>query len=567
MEGDEIKWTQVEPRVSSAAEFLEIVNDFGNPLEIVREAISNSIDARATWIKISADVRELDGNKRLVITFLDDGEGMSREVLSQDFWGLGFSKSRERRDAVGEKGHGTKIFLRSESVAVRTQAKTGSLASECERPFAALYSGHLHSPRVAEIPDFMEHTGTEITITGYNDNERSMFVQDIVTDYILWFTKVGSVERIFGQNTFASFKTHLKCLDRDDLEEIPFGHRFPDENSDIERLFEREGTRAAGLYVKRYVWKGRRLEGHPEITYDVVISVEGDDAKRAYNPMIRERRDAKLGTYRVADRYGLWLCKHYIPVMHVNDWVTGFGSGSNAFVLLHAFVNCQEFHLTANRGDIANRDPRMMNEMRAAVKALLDQVDNELASNDLYTLRGWQEEEKTLKQETADFDRRTKNLRNRKTARLGSIQLLEPENESELFGLFITIYSLQPGLFEFEPLDYDTRRGIDIIARNKSNNLITEGEFWYVELKYALKSAFNHAFKHLRWIMCWDFDKNVGEGTTFQGIEETDIRSLVTSKDDDGLPLYFLDSKTQPHKIQVIRLREFLKDRLHVEFR
>ena len=58
-------------------------------------------------------------------------------------------------------------------------------------------------------------------------------------------------------------------------------------------------------------------------------------------------------------------------------------------------------------------------------------------------------------------------------------------------------------MFEFEPLDYNTSRGIDIIGRNKSDNKITEGEFWYIELKHILQSKrFNHAFEYLRWIIC-----------------------------------------------------------------
>ena len=115
------EWQTIQPQVSAEAEFLEIVHDFGNPLEIIREAVSNSIDARATWIKISFNVEEIEGSKRLVIMLIDNGDGMTREVLSRDFWGLGYSPSRERKDAIGEKGHGTKIYLRSESVAVRTK--------------------------------------------------------------------------------------------------------------------------------------------------------------------------------------------------------------------------------------------------------------------------------------------------------------------------------------------------------------------------------------------------------------------------------------------------------------
>jgi len=44
-----------------------------------------------------------------VIRIEDDGDGMTRQALERDFWGLGFSNSRDNREKIGEKGHGTKI--------------------------------------------------------------------------------------------------------------------------------------------------------------------------------------------------------------------------------------------------------------------------------------------------------------------------------------------------------------------------------------------------------------------------------------------------------------------------
>src|SRR5436190_131298 len=107
------QWQEVHPQVNSEAEFLEIASDFGNPLEIVREAISNSIDATATEIRIAFNVEELDGAATLVIEIEDNGTGMTLDVLSRNFWGLGYSNSREDKVKIGEKGHGTKIYLRS----------------------------------------------------------------------------------------------------------------------------------------------------------------------------------------------------------------------------------------------------------------------------------------------------------------------------------------------------------------------------------------------------------------------------------------------------------------------
>src|ERR1700742_3715730 len=94
MEAEAFDWKPIKPSVHSEAEFLEIANDFGNPMEILREAISNAIDASATWLKIDFSVQNIEGGQSLVIQFTDNGTGMTESVLSTDFWGLGFSQSR-----------------------------------------------------------------------------------------------------------------------------------------------------------------------------------------------------------------------------------------------------------------------------------------------------------------------------------------------------------------------------------------------------------------------------------------------------------------------------------------
>ena len=398
----------IKPQVNAEAEFLEILNDFGNPLELLREAISNSIDANAKELWVEFTVVDLDGSKRLIIDLRDDGTGMTEEVLERDFWGLGYSSSRLRDDAIGEKGHGTKIYLRSEHVEVKTQTASSALLSTCDRPLANLSKGLLHEPKLTPIARFREGTGTEIRITGYNDSERSKFVQDVVRDYILWFTKVGSIEHIFGVDRLAGFKVYLKCIGQTKFETILFGHVFPPESVAIQKLFDEKGSEAADWYVKRFIWKGKTLPNFPEVTYDLIISVEGDEIKRAYNPMIGDRRSKDKGRYRVGDRYGLWLSKDYIPIERKLDWISSFGSGSNAYVLLHAFVNCQELRLTANRGNVANTDPKIYAELQQEVAKLIAEVDTELYNNGIYTLRTWQNEERTLKGEQAEYNRRVK---------------------------------------------------------------------------------------------------------------------------------------------------------------
>jgi hypothetical protein len=554
------------PEVSPESEFFEILNDFSDPLEIIREAISNSVDWGATFLRIKISIEQVDGERTLIIRFEDNGSGMTKSVIEKDFWGLGFSKSKGDATKIGEKGHGTKIYLRSRKLHVRTQSQDGAFEAICSKPLANLSQRKLHEPKIRQIDNFTEApTGTEIVVFGYNGNKGAKFIQPTVKDYLLWFTKHGSVELEFNQTIHKDFKVYLQCIGTDEFEEISFGHRFPPENSSIVDLFDELGAEAADSFVKRYMWEGNLIE-NPDINYQAVIYVEGDDAKQTYNPMIRRRSDKRTGAYRVADRYGVWLCKDYIPIENVNSWITGFGSGSNAFVLLHGFVNCQQLDLTANRGNISNTDPQILDELKKIIVEHIEEVDQDLKKKSLYILRNWQQEQRTLAQEEADFDSRIKLLGKKKTATIDGHILYEPFSESEVFGIFITLITLHSDLFEFTPIDYNTNRGIDIIAKNKGRTRIREGEYGYVELKYILRKDFNHAFEFLKWIVCWDFHESVKEGISFIGVEEDDERNLVINKDADGHPIYFLEKSTSRVKIQIIKLKELLENKLSTKF-
>ncbi len=284
--------------------------------------------------------------------------------------------------------------------------------------------------------------------------------------------------------------------------------------------------------------------------------------------MIQERSRSETGRYKVSDRYGVWLCKDYIPIVRVNEWISGFGTGSNSLTLIHGFVNCQDLKLTANRGGVSNTDPQIQAELKESIQSIFNDIDTHLQEKGIYTLRSWQQESKTLKQETAEYKTRIKSIKERKLAEYKGRTYLEPKNEAEVFGLFMSIYTLHPEKFLFEPLDYNTSRGIDIIARNKTDNKIIESEFWYIELKFLLKKDFNHAFRHLRWILCWDFDKNISEASELVGVEESDIRYLKIEKDENDRPIYFLDKRARGgNRVEVIKLKEFLHQELGIEFK
>ena len=120
----------INPEVNKAREFLEIAGDFSNPLELVREAISNAFDWGAKNIRLDfREIRDKRNKPLLKIEIIDDGEGMDKEGL-QSFFDLGNSMARAKKkdgqnDTIGEKGHGTKIYFDSDKVEVFTAKVDG----------------------------------------------------------------------------------------------------------------------------------------------------------------------------------------------------------------------------------------------------------------------------------------------------------------------------------------------------------------------------------------------------------------------------------------------------------
>ena len=80
-----VEWEKIIPKVNESAEFLEIASDFGDPLELFREALHNACDQEATEFKIIITVSEIRGQDKLVIELIDKGTGMSRDTIINHF--------------------------------------------------------------------------------------------------------------------------------------------------------------------------------------------------------------------------------------------------------------------------------------------------------------------------------------------------------------------------------------------------------------------------------------------------------------------------------------------------
>jgi len=548
----------ITPTVDETQEFIEIANDFSNPLDLVREAISNAYDAKATEITIAFDVIKEDGESILRIRLNDNGTGMTKSQL-QNFFDLGNSTRREDKTTIGEKGHGTKVYLNSRRIEVKTGSKEGGLKAVMERPFHKLHNREIPKVTVETISEFSK--GTEIVILGYNSNRREKFRQANLKDYINWFTKHGSFENKFNEfpRTVSLF---LKGLDVDDAEQIQQGHIFPPESSSLSTLFDELLTQAPNYYSKQFKKSGS-LTNHPEIKFEAIFSVEGKNTKYSYNPMLRRSGYmAPQGAYKIQERYGVWLAKDYIPVQKKNDWITYKGS---EYLRLHAFVNCQDLRLTANRGSIDNTPAEILQDIETEVKKFYD----EIVSSDDWSQMEWLEDVasayQTSEKEKQQFEWRRKKINRANVARYKDLLLVEPERESGVFSIFIMLSQIEKDLFPFHVIDYDTHDGIDVIAKGDNKTPIVNAKLFYVEFKRTLSHSFNHSFENLHSVVCWE--TNIKHDQEIKDLSGKGRKMIITSPENSSdYTRYYLDDPRSAHRIEVFCLKSYLKEKLDIIF-
>lgn len=548
------------PTVDAAKEFVEIATDFSNPLDLAREAISNSFDAKADLMRISFRTARDAGENILITEIEDNGVGMDLNGL-QSFFDLGNSLRRNQTDKIGEKGHGTKVYFNSSEIEVVTTHAETTWTALLENPFRTLHRHQIPLVKVTKDNANGRKPGTQIKIKGYNNNRRDRFQHALLKDYVLWFTKFGSCEREFGHTNHAGAKLLLKGLDADEPEEISFGHRFPPESPPVGRLFDEYLTEAPDHYCRKLKKEGK-LRNFPEIKYQALFYVEGNKVKLQNNPMLR-RKGYSRGEYSVQERYGVWLCKDFIPVQRANEW---FGSRGTEYTRLHAFLNCQDFSLTANRGTVNNTPSEVLEDLHREVEDIYNELTASQDWRDLEWLESEASARRSTDREKRDFEDRKKKFNKSLVAEFKGQTLSAPQHESAVFGLVITLSTLEPGCFPFEILDYNTYQGYDLLVKGDHSTPIQMSKLFYVELKYILGSELNHSFENLKAIVAWESGiKNQGHVTDNNGETRT-LQVLPPDKQGD-VTKFFLDHPRRGFKIEVYVLKEYLRERFGLEFR
>ena len=225
-------------------------------------------------------------------------------------------------------------------------------------------------------------------------------------DYIKWYTVIGSLRPLFDKDLQAKkIKLYLAGLKQDDFcrnystldeidpvptfelvdnvnyEVITLGHYFPP-NRHTESAMKSyaksiKSNKAYYDYYSRTIYNDTVVCSN-NTSFRLIIHLEGYETKRKYDILLSKRGRARNElTHTDSERYGLWVCKGGVPVEKVDDWIEG-GKGSGSYTYMQAFIDCDDFQLTANRGSIQNSEIEKIEIIKAQLNTILN--DNSIKS-------------------------------------------------------------------------------------------------------------------------------------------------------------------------------------------
>lgn len=344
------------PKVNEVNEFLEIASDFEDPLELLRESLSNSFDARADNVNISIKIHPTGSD----IIIDDDGHGMDYEDL-ESFFDLGNSN---KTDSIGYKGHGTKIFYKSDRIKVNTTKDGRTLDAVMEKPWEKLNNRELPEYEVTEHDAPKSRSGTLIKISGFRSGEGfspESLTYRKVHNYLKWKTIAGSTAHFF-EDDFHEMDITVELDDEiDDSRDIlktTNKFEFPSE-----QLVPGDGQFPAERMCKLY-GPDRITLDHDDGTSTVeIVGMAG--GKEARN---------ELPTFgRHSTQFGVWLAKDHIKVERLNEAI----SHDNEFIHFLFVANCQDLELSANRGKIRNKSSSVYQALERELKHYLSKVTHD----------------------------------------------------------------------------------------------------------------------------------------------------------------------------------------------
>ncbi|WP_052367988.1 hypothetical protein [Haloferax sp. ATB1] len=266
---------------------------------------------------------------------------MDRRDL-ESFFDLGNS---QKSTGIGYKGHGTKIYYKSDQVRVTTAQSGTQYTAVLNEPWSKLNRGILPEYTI-ETTETDADPFTHIEITGFRAGrgfDAEELTYNRLSNYINWKTIGGSIAHQFDHE---SREMDIAIELDDDIDSStspdpqPSILEFPDEKltPDAETVDEIETL--CKHYEPQTITK--TVEGQT-VTIQIAGFVAG-----------RKARDQLPTHGRHSTQFGVWLAKDHIKVEQINSTV----SSDNQYLQFFFVANCPQLELTANRERVRNKaDP------------------------------------------------------------------------------------------------------------------------------------------------------------------------------------------------------------------
>jgi hypothetical protein len=265
--------------------------------------------------------------------------------------------------------------------------------------------------------------------------------------------------------------------------------------------------------------------------FDFVINCEGYESKRLYDPLLSRRGKSPIDKslqHTDSERYGFWACKGGVPIERVDDWIQG-ARGVGTYTYLHAFVDCDAFELTANRGSVRNTNLEILNQVRSRVNDIFWDKKTQSILSEREQIEEFEKTIRMIDEDASELKTRYAFSSAKKAITLpdGS-SVREPTarkggySESETLILLMQLLDKYPDLFKFSFLDYNTTKGIDFVVEHA-------GSPKYVELKGTFQKKINHSLRNIYKFVCYDLD--IGDGDVIEDVELFKVKLRVNKKD------------------------------------
>jgi len=494
-----------KPQVNDISLFKEIAQNIVNPLEILREGISNSHDAEAKNISIIISRSETG---KFVIEIQDDGKGMTFTNIHR-FFNLG--DSTKEKLGIGEKGLGTKVYFKSEQITLITQTRDGeAYRATMHKPWEHLCANKLPEYVVEELEFQSGRNGTSISIEGYIiDNPERYFNFYIIMDYILWFTAAGSFKTYFANYTELHKYIHnmqiaprifIKDKILDIKEEIAGTHQFwPPQEKPKEDPCEPIYKRSVN-YCRHFGPYHRETNINGEyVSFQMYGTVSGANCRKK---VIKLRQGETMKS-----RFGVYLAKDFIPFAKKANIINNPSQQH-----YHLLINSQAFELTADRNNISNQDDPKVKWVLEEVNKIIDEDIVPLADEGYFKLRKIEEIEHAIKEKQKRLMNRLEEFDQIDELAIDEFPIMKcADNESQVSLILTALIANK----KTKPLvkyinkigHYSHQSTTDLICLNGNNEKIL------VEIEYRLSSLFKHEhpYETFDYVVCWVVDLEINE--------------------------------------------------------